>query len=107
VLAAIDGRVLRDRVARYRKVAAVTPTETRGCHVLFVSSRDAAAAAIGMQRVHPVLTIGDVADFAVRGGVIGLVRHENRISFEINRRAARDSGLDIGAPLLELATVVD
>ena len=58
-------------------------------------------------RGRSVLTVSDGQDFARRGGMIGLVRGENRITFEINLRTAREAGLDPGAPLLELASVVE
>ena len=59
------------------------------------------------RRGRPVLTVGDGPDFARKGGVIGLVRGENRVGFEISLKAAKEGGLDIGAPLLELANLVD
>jgi len=46
-------------------------------------------------------------DFNKRGGIINLVQQDNRIGFEIQLRYAREHGLQIGAPLLELARVVD
>jgi hypothetical protein len=54
-----------------------------------------------------VLTISDMLEFNKRGGIINLVRQDNRIGFEIQLRNARELGLQIGAPLLELARVVD
>ncbi len=53
------------------------------------------------------MTISDAQDFTRRGGIIGLVRSENKMAFEINLKAARENGLEPSAPLLELATVVE
>ena len=39
--------------------------------------------------------------------MVGLVNRGNRMSFEINLRAARAAGIRIAAPLLELADVVE
>lgn len=41
------------------------------------------------------------------GGIIGLVRSENKMAFEINLKMARESSLDPSAPMLELAVVVE
>lgn len=55
----------------------------------------------------PVLTIGDSAGFAEKGGMIQFTRGGKRIGFKINLQRAKDSQLKIAAPLLELATIVE
>jgi hypothetical protein len=108
-LAAADGKPVRDRVAHYRRIDGLSPNDARGCHVLYVPA-GAPEIGSGMPvslRGRSVLTVSDGQDFARRGGMVGLVRSENRITFEINLRNAREAGLDPGAPLLELATVVE
>lgn len=54
----------------------------------------------------PILTIGDSAGFAEKGGMIQLTRDGKRIGFNINLQRTNDSGLRIAAPLLELAIIV-
>ncbi|HRX89155.1 MAG TPA: YfiR family protein [Steroidobacteraceae bacterium] len=41
------------------------------------------------------------------GGMVTLLQESNRVGLEINLRAARRAGLEISAPLLQLATVVN
>ncbi len=108
-LSAVDGRPARDRTAQFRKLGALSAAEAKGCHVLFVAgnAREIAGGLPSAARGRGVLTVSDGPDFARRGGMIGLARGENRVAFEINLRAARDSGLEPGAPLLELATIVE
>lgn len=106
-LQSLQGQKIRDWEVRVRKLG--TPLDTRACLVLFVSE--------GVREVSPtllyhsgnpaVLTISDMPDFNKRGGIINLVRQDNRIGFEIQLRYAREQGLQLGAPLLELARVVD
>ena len=50
-----------------------------------------------------ILTIGDRAGFADGGGVVELVELPDRIGFEVNRDAARQAGLELGAQILRLA----
>jgi hypothetical protein len=106
-LQSLQGQKIREREVRIRKVG--TPLDTRGCHVLFVSEgvRDVTPAQLYNSGSPAVLTISDMPDFNNRGGIINLVRQENRIVFEIQLRYAREQKLKIGAPLLELARVVD
>ena len=79
-----------------------------GVHALFVAERDpkkqrrifAAAAAAS------VLSIGEGADFAVRGGVIGLLVENRKVRFDIDVDAAQAAGLQISSKLLALTRSV-
>jgi hypothetical protein len=53
-----------------------------------------------------VLTVSDMRDFAARGGAIGLVSVQGRIRFEVNRRAAQESHLELSSELLKVAVKV-
>jgi hypothetical protein len=107
VLAAAEGREIRGRRVRFRRLADLT-AEGDGCHLLFVSASEAPRLerTLAWLDARPVLSISDIAGFAARGGVVGLVRSGKRLGFEINVAVAERSGLAISAPLLELATVV-
>jgi hypothetical protein len=78
------------------------------CDVLFISSSQSKNESKIVNRVRNsgVLTIGDSADFAARGGIIQFVKEEGRIHFLINVDAARRAGLKINASLLALAQIV-
>lgn len=106
-LQSLQGQKIREREVRMRKLG--TPLDTRGCHVLFVSEgvRDVTPAQLYNSGNPALLTISDMPDFNKRGGIITLVRKDNRIGFDIQLRQAREQRLQIGAPLLDLARVVD
>lgn len=55
----------------------------------------------------PILTVSDAEGFAVRGGMVEITRRRNRLGFRINAKSAREAGLTVAAPLLDLATVVE
>ncbi|HPT50642.1 MAG TPA: YfiR family protein [Accumulibacter sp.] len=108
-LSAVDGKPTRDRLAQFRRIASLSPTEFKGCHVLYVPS---AARELGVGvpfalRGRSILTVSDAPDFARRGGMVCLGQGENKLSFEINLRNTREGGLEPGAPLLELATIIE
>jgi hypothetical protein len=51
----------------------------------------------------PVLTVGDAAGFASRGGVISLYSEDDRIRFVVRRSAARAARLGVSSKLLRLS----
>jgi hypothetical protein len=55
----------------------------------------------------PVLTVGEMSDFAERGGVIRFKVEQDRVRLEINVAAAERSRLRISSQLLKLARIVE
>ena len=98
---------------REQPAAAVRQIDSLGglddCRVLFVGAdeRERLDPILGRAGQQLILTIGESADFAVRGGMITLVERNRRLAFEINRGAAERSGLRMRSQLLGLATVVE
>lgn len=94
----------RDFVVKHLKWGA----EVKDCNILFVSSSE---------RVHfdelfhlikgmPILTIGEAPGFAQRGGMINFVIEDDKVHFEINVEAAKQSDINISSRLLALARIV-
>lgn len=79
------------------------------CNTIIVSGQNIsqAQAELGPFKTRPVLTIGDGADFAGAGGMIGLVNVDRQVRFQINVSAVRRSGLAISSQLLKIAILVD
>ena len=75
------------------------------CHVAFVgaSEENKLDELLGAIKNSPVLTVGDVENFAAAGGMINLVVEEQKIRFEINLESAERAGLKISSRLLQLA----
>lgn len=90
-------------------VRRIAPGDEVGeCHLLVVSGieRRHLPSVIDQARRRSVLTVGDLTDFARAGGVIGLVEQEGRVRFEINVKAAQQTGVKISSQLLKLAKIV-
>lgn len=98
-----QGHSLQFRQSPYAKVRA------EGCQVAFVAQSEAGRLTQILNDLanKPVLLISDIDGFAQQGGAIGLVQADNKLRFEVNLKAARQAGLNLSAPLLELATVVE
>jgi len=102
-LSALDGRKASAREIHIRPVK--YDDELKGCHVLFIgeSEQRRLTAIIKTLNDAPVLTISDIENFAQRGGIIGLLSHENRIVFEVNLASARSEKLILSGQMLNLA----
>ncbi len=105
-LAELQGRQVQGREVRVR--ISGRPDDWRGCHILFLPAEEALRAEALLRTVgtSPVLTVGDGADFARDGGMIGLKLRFGRIRFDINLGAARRAGLNFSSQLLKLADEV-
>lgn len=80
----------------------------RGCHVIYISSseRKNVAQIFSMLKGASVLTVGEMAQFAARGGMVQFSVEEKQLRFEINLEAASEADLKISSRLLVLARVV-
>lgn len=75
------------------------------CHLLFDSS-DAAKDVQKRESYFHVLTVSDKQGFAATGGMVELVRQNNRIKLTINALPVRDADIQLSSRLLMLATVI-
>ena len=98
-------RKIKDRRATVRLVDAPATVD---CHIVVIGGNDKKrlAAVIARTEGHGILTIADAPGAAAAGAIINFFLEEKHVRFEINTRAARDSGLKVRAKLLRLARVV-
>ncbi len=105
-LGRLQGRIVggRDIQILERSVA----KDWASCHIVFVSKEDGERVAEMLKQTAgvPVLTIGDVPDFAQQGGMIELIERENKVRFSISLAAAQRSGIRLSSQLLKLAVRV-
>ena len=82
--------------------------DARNCHLLFLGRARKAEVEEALARLKqaPVLTVGEVDQFAQRGGMINLVRHERTFRFEINLEVAERARLRISSDLSGMATII-
>lgn len=103
----ITGKQVENRPVAVRHVPAATGLDK--CHIVYVgrSEQGRFKSLLAKLARLPILTVGDIADFAQEGGMIGLVETEQRIRFNINLAAARQANLKLSSQLLKLATIVE
>ncbi len=80
----------------------------RVCQLLYVSSseRKRIVEILANLKGSSVLTVGEMTQFAARGGMIQFGLEEKRVRLEINLDAANQSGVKISSRLLAIARIV-
>ena len=83
-------------------------SEIRGCQVVYVatSEKKNIAQILAALKGSGVLTVGDMAQFAAKGGMIQFSLEDNRVRFDVNLDEAAQAGLKISSRLLMLARIV-
>ena len=82
--------------------------DIKACHILFISQSEAGR----LDRIFEslkgrnILTVGDVENFARRGGMIRFITEKNKIRLRINLEAAKAASLTISSKLLRPAEIV-
>ena len=102
----VRGETINDHpmtVERYRSVEDVGT-----CHMLFISGSETAHLETVLDKLkgRAILTVGEMDNFATRGGIIRFMTDHNRIRLQINRRAAGAAGLKLSSKLLRPAQLV-
>lgn len=78
------------------------------CHILFISAseKDSVTQILDTVENLSILTVGDMDQFAEKGGIINLLNKDNKVRFNINLIAAERANLKISSRLLKLAEIV-
>jgi len=82
--------------------------EARDSHVLYISAseRDRLATILKGLEGAAILTVGDIDQFASRGGQIAFRMEEKKVRFDINVEAVERARLKISAQLMKLGRIV-
>ena len=81
----------------------ISGEELKNCHMVFVGVDEDTSKSISNLQGLAVVTVSDNPDFINQGGMIGLVKYNNRLAFEVNLDATNAVGIHISAKILELA----
>jgi hypothetical protein len=104
--ATVAGEVIDKRKLVAKRIASIR--DAVNCQILFISSSEEAhlksiLASLGTSEV---LTVSDLPNFTISGGMIQFVLKDNKVRFEVNLSAAEKSGLTFSSQLLKVATDV-
>lgn len=106
-LESIDAKPIGDR--RLNAVLIEDLEYASACHILFISpsEKDRLAEILNAVANQPLLTVADMQDFALSGGIVGLTELDGRSRLRVNVAAADKAGLRLSSKLLRLAEVVN
>jgi len=84
------------------------PERVRHCELIYLSTsnRTIVDAILNVTRDKPILTVGDARGLAKQGIMINFFESSNRLRFEINIDAVKQSGFLISSRLLKVAKIV-
>jgi YfiR/HmsC-like len=97
----VEGKTVRGRAVAVRRVA--SPAEARECDEIFIGEIRHLPEILQALRGRSVLIVGETVDFVLEGGMIGLVKEDNKVRFEVNTTAAEKARLRVSSQLLRLA----
>ncbi len=102
----ISGKSVHGSLLTIRRLSSAETSDT--CKLIYISKSEAGRYALLLSQIQarPVLTVSDIEEFAVNGGIIRFKLVGNKIRFEINVDAAERAGLKVSSRLLSLATIV-
>ena len=105
----LEDLLIRGERLVFMEVFDVTNEGLSGCRVLFVTGTSKAGFGQVLHRMQsqPVLTIGEHPEFLAAGGIINFRIVDNRLAFEISRKAALNARLEISSKLLRMAKYVE
>jgi hypothetical protein len=103
---------MRNESVRGRPVSVEFPADAddlKTCHLVYFGGREDQRTAKRLQAVRqsPVLTVGEGRPFLEAGGQIAFTLVDDRVRFDISRRAAETAGLIVSSKLLRVARRVD
>lgn len=105
--AAVKGEVVKGHTLTVKRFG--SQDEIKSCHILFISltKDDKIQHILATLNGKSILTVGESADFAKRGGMVRFTTEDKKIRIHINLEAARRAELSISSKLLRLAQVDD
>lgn len=90
-------------VQRIKKISDIRP-----CQILFVSESEEYRLAdiFAFTERYTILTVSDIEDFILRGGMVEFFNSNNKVRLGINPDLARNANLHIDANLIQLSTII-
>jgi hypothetical protein len=100
----VNGRLVNGRAINVRFIESAA--DIPAAHIVFVAAGEEARLDASTFGEAGVLTVGESAEFADRGGIIRFTLVDEKVRFEINQASSEKAGLKLSGQLLKLATVI-
>lgn len=98
----VAGRRAKGKQVIIQRLESIQQIDT--CHILYISAseKESLEAIIHATQSKPILTVSDINDFVVKGGMVAFISQE-KIRLEINLNNVQKTDIKISALLLEIA----
>ena len=105
--AAMEGKVARDRGFEISRLDSSSPEALKSCNVAFISmaTNDEVAGVVDTLVGLPILTVGEIENFAGYGGMIGFYGKGRKIALAINKKRLEGGGLKGSSKLFKASTM--
>lgn len=99
----MQGKQVKGRSVSIRPIT--SHGDVAACQILFIpqSEQGRLPAYLKQAATQSILTVSDMENFAVSGGMIGFYEEDGKVRFEINLETAQKRHLQISSHLLKLA----
>jgi hypothetical protein len=100
-----DGSTVNGRPLLVRRLQ--HDADAHGCHLLYISSSERKILPQILRAIADagIVTVGEMGQFAIQGGVIQLIVEDRQVHFEVNLDAASHGDFRISSKLLALARI--
>lgn len=102
----LRGKTAQQYVISITQIGEVT--QTADCNMVFIhhNEENTLPRLFEFLQEKPVLTISDINNFAYLGGMVEMVKEEERVNLYINETVARNAGINIQHRILKMAKLV-
>ena len=104
---AMEGKNAKGRTFNIQRTNVADLTTAKACHVVFISVTDPEqlAGVIDALDGLPVLTVGELENFAQYGGMVGFYGKGRKIALAINKKRLESAGLAASSKLYRASTM--
>lgn len=104
---AMEGKVTRERTFEIARIEPSNPDSLKSCNVAFISvtNIDEVDGVVEALTGLPILTVGEIENFAGYGGMIGFYGKGRKIALAINKNRLESGGLKGSSKLFRASTM--
>ncbi len=104
-----EGQRIDDYPVKLHRLNNYKDNELEICEVMFISDSETLRLGKILERVahRPVLTVGDMEDFVLRGGMVQFFPRDDRIRLMLDPSAFHEVGLKPSAHLMNIAELIN
>lgn len=102
----LEGRTAQQYLISIKKIDAINQLNSCNLIVVHHDRKGSLPQLFQSLKGKPILTISDINDFARQGGMVEMVKEEERVNLYINEKEASNAGVQIQSRILKFAKLV-